>query len=176
VTLLIAIGFVLFMMLDRAFPIHLHEKGECENPSHRGEFAASALAFHSFLDGLGIGLAFKVSPGVGWAVTAGVLAHDFSDGINTVSVILRSRGSRKEAFRWLIVDALAPFLGVVVTLFFTVPQSTLGLMLAVFAGLFLYIGASDLIPESHHYHPTLWTTASTVLGIAFLYGVTSLAR
>lgn len=39
----------------------------------------------------------------------------------------------------------------------------------LFAGFFLYIGASDLVPESHHRHPTLWTTAMTVLGAAVLF-------
>jgi ZIP family zinc transporter len=127
------------------------------------------LAFHSFLDGLGIGLAFQVSSTVGWVVAAAVLAHDFSDGINTVNMILKNKGERRDAIKWLIVDALAPALGILLTLFFSVSMPVLGLILSVFAGLFLYIGASDLIPESHHRHPTVWTTISTILGIAILF-------
>jgi zinc transporter ZupT len=41
--------------------------------------------------------------------------------------------------------------------------------LAIFTGLFFYIGASDLIPESHHRHPTFLTTIMTILGIFVLY-------
>lgn len=172
ITLFIAAGFTAYMILDRIFSLHFHGHGgagECENPSHRGKLGATALAFHSFLDGVGIGLAFKVSPAVGWVVAAAVLTHDFSDGINTVSMILKNNGKWREALKWLIIDALAPALGVVATLFFTVSEPTLGLILSIFTGLFLYIGASDLIPESHHHHPTIWTTAMTVLGIAALY-------
>lgn len=165
----IAIGFTAYMILDRAFSLHMHEKEQCENPSHSGKLGAIALCFHSFLDGLGIGLAFKVSPTVGWVVAAAVLVHDFSDGINTVNMILKNKGKGLEAFKWLIIDALAPALGVISTLFFSVPANTLGLMLAIFTGLFLYIGASDLIPESHHHHPTILTTLMTVLGILVLY-------
>ena len=75
----------------------------------------------------------------------------------------------QETDRELILDALAPFIGVSVTLLFSVPMATLGIILAVFTGLFLYIGASDLIPESHHHHPTIWTTLMTILGMLVLY-------
>lgn len=169
VTLFFAIGFILYMILDRSFSIHGHNDDHCENKHHSGHLGASALILHSFLDGLGIGLAFKVSPEVGWIVAAAVLAHDFSDGINTVSMILKDQGKRKDAIKWLIGDALAPVLGVAVTLFFSVSTPVLGLILAVFTGLFLYIGASDLVPESHHRHPTVWTSMMTILGIAILY-------
>ena len=175
VTLLIACGFTAYMILDRLFSLHAHNEN-CENPNHQGKLGASALIFHSFLDGLGIGLAFKVSPEVGWVVAAAVLAHDFSDGINTVNMILKEKGKRSEAMKWLIADSLAPLAGVVSTLFFSVSQATLGLILAVFTGLFLYIGASDLVPESHHHHPTIWTTIMTVLGIVILYTVIHFAK
>ena len=46
---------------------------------------------------------------------------------------------------------------------------TLGLTLAACAGLFLYIGASDLLPESYHEHPTAGTTAMTILGAATMF-------
>ena len=168
VTVFIAAGFVVYMVLDRFFSLHSHED-HCENENHKGQLGAATLSFHSFLDGLGIGLAFKVSPAIGLIVAAAVLAHDFSDGINTVSMILKGKGDRKGAIRWLILDALAPLIGVSVTLLFSVPMATLGIILAVFTGLFLYIGASDLIPESHHHHPTIWTTLMTILGMLVLY-------
>ena len=55
------------------------------------------------------------------------------------------------------------------TRFFTLPGSAFGTVLALFAGFFLYIGASDLIPESYHAHPKFLTTAMTVAGAAVLY-------
>ena len=171
VTVFIAIGFILYMILDRFFSLHMHSEEENQNgeTNHFGQLGATALCFHSFLDGLGIGLAFQISPTIGWIVAVAVLAHDFSDGINTVNMILKNKGKQKTAFKWLAVDAIAPVLGVVVTLFFTVPEAKLGLILAIFTGLFFYIGASDLIPESHHRHPTFLTTIMTILGILVLY-------
>ncbi len=176
VTTFIAMGFVIYLLLDRFFSMHRHDDCDhCEEKTHNGKLGAMALVFHSFLDGLGIGLAFKVSPEIGWVVAAAVLAHDFSDGINTVGMILKSKEKNGAEYKWLIADALAPASGVIVTLFFSVAESTLGLVLAIFAGFFLYIGASDLIPESHHQHPTFGTTLMTILGIALLYSIIRLA-
>ena len=178
VTSISALGFVVYMILDRFIFFHSHcdpERGECSQ-NRRGLLGAGSLSVHSLIDGMAIGLSFQVSVAVGIVVAIAVLVHDFSDGINTVSMILKNSGTRRQAFKWLLVDATAPVVGVASTLFFSVSESTLGLILAVFTGFFLYIGASDLLPESHHHdHSTMWTTVSTVLGIAVLYGAIHLA-
>jgi ZIP family zinc transporter len=176
VTSVMALGFALYLSLDRLLVLHRHHEDEDHEHAHaaRGAWGASTLSLHSFLDGLGIGLAFKVSPSVGLIVAAAVLVHDFSDGINTVSMILKSGANRVRALKWLAVDALAPVAGVLVTLFFTISESSLGILLALFAGFFLYVGASDLLPESHHAHPKHWTTISTLLGMLVLYVVIKL--
>lgn len=168
-------GFALYLLLDRMFLRHSHSEQEHDHDKERSIAGASSLSFHSFLDGVGIGLAFQVSATVGVVVAAAVLTHDFSDGINTVSLILKNKGDRMRAFYWLLADAAAPMLGVISTLFFVLPQQQLGLLLALFAGFFLYIGATDLIPESYHAHPVRWTTFMTLLGIATLYVIIKLA-
>ncbi len=171
----IALGFLLYLLLDRVLMLHSHAHEEHEHTQSRGHIRAGSLSLHSFLDGVGIGLAFQASPAVGLVVAAAVLAHDFSDGINTVNVVVQHGGSRAKALRWLLVDAVAPVAGVLVTLLFSVSQESLGLLLALFAGFFLYIGASDLIPESHHQHPKFLTTIMTLLGAAALYTAIRLA-
>ncbi len=176
ITALVALGFVIFLLLDRFLGAHGHSDEDCENMHHKGTFGASSLIFHSFLDGIAIGLAFQVGNGVGIVVALAVLAHDFSDGINTASIILKGGSTKKEAFRWVMTDALAPVVGVIATLFFTLPQTTLGIVLAIFCGFFLYIGASDLLPESHHRHPTRWTTIATIIGMFVLYFVIQIAH
>jgi ZIP family zinc transporter len=170
-----ALGFVAYMLLDRFALLHNHHNEDHHEECARGKFGAASLAIHSFIDGAAIGLAFQVSQSVGLIVATAVLVHDFSDGVNTVNLILKSKGGSKSAMRWLFVDALAPVLGMASTLFFTLPETALGIVLAAFAGFFLYIGASDLLPESHHGHPTAWTTFATILGMAILYGAIKLA-
>ena len=177
VTALMALGFGIYLLLDRLIILH-HDEEEEGAHSHalmRGAWGAGTLSFHSFLDGLGIGFAFQASPAVGLVVAAAVLAHDFSDGINTVSMIVKNGGSRTSALRWLAIDAAAPVIGIAVASMIAISSSQLGLLLAVFAGFFLYIGASDLLPESHHAHPVRWTTVSTLVGMGFIYVVIKLA-
>jgi ZIP family zinc transporter len=91
-----------------------------------------------------------------------------------MNVVLRNGGDRAQALRWLLLDAVAPVAGVVSTAFFTLPGSGFGTALALFAGFFLYIGASDLIPESYHAHPKFLTTAMTLAGAAVLYAAIAL--
>ena len=169
-----AVGFLLYLALDRVILIHGHQHDHTED-AERGYFSAAALSMHSFLDGLGIGLAFQLSPAVGAIVAVAVIAHDFSDGINTVNLVLKAGGSLERAFQWLVADAIAPVVGIIVTLFISVSEPILGLILAVFAGFFLYLGASELVPESHHAHPVYWTTVSTILGAGALFAVITLA-
>jgi ZIP family zinc transporter len=179
-TALVGLGFIMYMILDRLILFHNHnDEHDCVNTNHnkrnKGVLGAASLAVHSFIDGMAVGLAFQVSVTVGAIVAVAVLVHDFSDGINTVGFIMRTDGSRRRALSWLLLDAIAPVAGIVATMFFAVSGGVLGIILAIFCGFFLYIGASDLLPESHHGHPVFATTFMTVLGIAVLYGAISLA-
>jgi zinc transporter ZupT len=171
VTTVIAIGFIVFMILDRFIFLHSHEEDNEHDKVHNknGHFGAGSISIHSLLDGIAIGLAFQASASIGLIVAIGILAHNFSDGINTVNMILRAGGNRRQALKWVLIDAISPAIGITSTLFFVLPSTTLGLILALYAGFFLYIGASDLLPESHHNHPTIWTTVSTILGMSLIY-------
>ncbi len=178
ITTVTAIGFIVYMILDRFIILHSHHDDSIDhNHSHmnRGKLGALSLSIHSLLDGIAIGLAFQVSSAVGLIVTFAVLTHDFSDGINTVNMILKNNGEKKQAMKWLLTDAIAPVIGIISTLFFTLSESSLGIILAIFAGFFLYIGASDLLPESHHNHPTIWTSFLTVVGMIVIYTAVNLA-
>ena len=176
--LFIALGFVGYMLLDRIIFFNAQHEAHDHaghHHTHSGFLGAGSLAVHSFLDGLAIGLSFHVSNAVGVIVTAAVLTHDFSDGINTVSMVLKSGGTRKSALKWLLVDAVAPVIGIFSTFFFVLGEQTLASLLAVFCGFFIYIGASDLLPESHHQHPKALTTALTIFGMAVIYFAIKLA-
>jgi zinc transporter ZupT len=169
VTLFVAAGFFSFMFLNRVLLLHPEDHADASAPRRSGAFGAASLSLHSFLDGVGIGLAFKVSTAVGAVVAAAVLAHDFSDGINTVTIVLKNRGRGLSALRWLAVDAVAPVAGIAATHFFTLSDVRLGIVLALFCGFFLYIGASDLLPESHHRHPKALNGLMNIAGAAVIW-------
>jgi zinc transporter ZupT len=174
VSLFVAFGLFGYLVLDRMILLHTHDAEDGEVNVPRGAFGALTLSAHSFLDGIAIGVGFQASAAVGIIVTAAVLTHDFSDGINTVNFVLHAGGGKQRAFRWLLVDAMAPVLGAASTLLFRISESVIGLVLAVFVGTFLYLSASDLIPESHHRHPRALTTIMTLIGALVLYTVVHL--
>jgi ZIP family zinc transporter len=157
-----ALGFLSYLVLDRMVLIQ-------GRAAPRANAGALVLCAHSLLDGVAIGFAFQGSRAVGLIVAAAVLTHDFSDGINTMNIVLRDGGERARGMRWLLVDAAAPAAGMAATRLWAMPADRFGLALALFGGFFLYIGASDLIPESFHAHPKLLTTVMTLSGAALLY-------
>jgi ZIP family zinc transporter len=175
-TLAVAAGFLVYLFIDRVVVLHSHEEGDVHSKDlARGFLGAGTLSLHSFLDGVAIGFGFQASTVVGLIVAAAVLTHDFSDGINTANLVLKNGGTKRLAYRWLFADALAPVLGVLATLLFRIPQEGIGIVLAVFAGSFIYLSASDLIPESQHRHPRILTTVMTILGATTLYIIVAIA-
>lgn len=181
-SLYVAAGFLAYLLLDRLTSLsrgnshHHHEDHGHGHLAQRGALGAASLVAHSLFDGMAVGFAFQVSDSVGLAVAVAVLTHDFSDGINTMNIVLKNGGNRSEALRWLIADAAAPVLGILSTFLFALPPETFGTVLALFCGFFLYLGASDLIPESHHSHPKLLTTLMTLAGAGLVLAMSLYAH
>lgn len=168
---LVGAGFVLFFVADRFLVLH-HRDDPDQIHAHQqvGALGAGALAFHTFTDGLGIGLAFGLSNETGIFVLLAVMSHDFADGINAVTFILRQGGSRASAVRWLTLVAVAPLFGALVGSAIDISEDTLGQLLAVYAGIFLFIGATDLLPEAHD-HPSWRRMAVTLAGFAGVFAI-----
>lgn len=175
VTWLVGAGFLGFFLAERALVLH-HRDDEEEAQSHHhvGALGAAGLSIHSFVDGLGIGLAFHLNQGTGLLVFVAVVSHDFADGMNTVSFILRQGGGLRSAVRWLALDAAAPLLGAVVGSAVSISERNLGYLLAVYAGFFLFMGATDLLPQAHE-HPSRRRVALTVIGFVATAGIAYVA-
>ncbi len=170
----LVLGFLVFHIIEKS--ILLHHSHEDEYTEHKhphvGIASAIALSGHSFLDGIGIGLGFQVSSTVGILVAIAVIAHDFTDGMNTVSLVLTNKNSTERARWFLLLDAIAPVLGVASTILFKVPANFLVLYLGFFAGFLLYIGASDILPEAHSKHSSWKTIWLTIFGILLIFIIT----
>jgi zinc transporter ZupT len=171
VTTLVGAGFLLFFVAERFLVLHHRDAPEqAQAHGEVGALGASALAFHTFTDGLGIGLAFGLDTETGILVLLAVISHDFADGINAVTFILTQGGSRAAALRWLTLVAVAPLFGALTGSALDVSERTLGHLLALYAGIFLYIGATDLLPEAHE-HPSGRRMAVTLAGFAGVFVV-----
>ena len=170
-------GFLVFHIIEKTILIHHTNEAEYEVHHHPQVGVASALALsgHSFLDGVGIGLGFQASNTVGIAVAIAVIAHDFTDGLNTVNLMLLNNNKSRKAFLYLLMDAIAPVIGVASTLLFKLSDNMLTLYLGFFAGFLLYIGASEILPEAHSEHSSYRTIGLTIVGVIFIFIVTRFA-
>jgi ZIP family zinc transporter len=170
-------GFLLFHAVEKLLLIHRGQETSYAHHHHPdvGLLSALALVGHSFVDGMGIGLAFQVSPRIGLVVATAVIAHDFADGLNTVGLMLAHQNTHRRALGMLALDALAPLAGAASTLLVQLPAPFLPLYLGFFAGFLLYIGAADILPEAHSHRSSALTIALTCLGAAFVFVVTRFA-
>ena len=169
-----AIGFLIFYLLERITLIHVgHEAGMAvDRHEHVGTLGAGGMSVHSFLDGLAVGAAFHAGTELGIIIAIVVILHDFSDGIGTVSVLLANNASRRTAFRWLVVDALAPVAGVLAAFAINIEGAALGALLGLFMGFFLYVAGAELLPEAHRKESGWMVLAATLVGAALIFGVT----
>ena len=164
-------GFVAIFLLEKLTIIHGEKTHDAPGHQHNvGLAGAIGLSFHSFLDGLAIGVGFQAGAEVGAVVLVAVLAHDFADGLNTVTFMLATRNSRWRTIALLIVDAIAPVAGALLANVIRIEPRLLGFQLAFFAGFLLYLGASDLLPHGHE-RPRFTLIVSTLGGLAAAGGI-----
>lgn len=174
----LALGFLLFHILERSILIHHGDENQYGAHTHPHVGVASALALlgHSLLDGIAIGIGFQAGVEVGIAVSIAIIAHKFSDGLNTVVLLLRHKNKQKRAIQFLVLVAIAPIVGVLSTLFFTVSDTILVAYLGFFAGFLLYIGASDILPQAHAKGSSWKTIGFTIFGLVSIYFITQFAH
>jgi zinc transporter, ZIP family len=173
--LVTTVGFLAFYALDKVTSLHVgHETAseldhEATSHQHIGILGASGMAIHSFLDGIALAAALTVGGGLGTIIAVVVIVHRFSDGIGVVSFILASRMPSSIAYRWVLLVATAPVLGVLLGSLVTIPEEMLGAILGFFAGFFLYVGAAELLPEAHRRDSSRVVVAATLGGTLAIY-------
>lgn len=139
-----------------------------------GSLGAVAMGGHVFLDGIALGFAFHIGNPLGFAVFVAILAHAFSDGLNTVSFLIKGgRWSRKATYL-LSVDAIMRIAGAALGSYFTISLPFLGIYLALFAGFVIYLATSHILPEAHARHPSRLTMLATVLGVILMWAIVGL--
>ncbi|MCJ7686434.1 MAG: ZIP family metal transporter [Desulfobacteraceae bacterium] len=171
--LFIFMGFLIFYLLENVMVIHsgseIHFR-EKKNPQHsKGMVMFSGLFFHSLVDGIIIGVGFGIDPKLGLLTSLGVISHELPEGVTTFSLLIKSI-KRKTALKLSVAVALATPLGALLSLTFigSLSEAMIGLLLAMAGGSFLYIAASDLIPETHE-EKRFGNAGFLLLGVLFLY-------
>lgn len=178
VSLAILIGFLSLHIIEGAFgshePVDSDYGHDHEHHNIAGAVGALAMGGHVFLDGVGLGVAFKISNALGVAVFLAVLVHAFSDGLNTVSMMVKSGHWNRTSYALLGVDAVARIGGATVGTYLALSDSLMSLYLALFSGFLIYLATSHILPEAHSRHSSRWTFASTIFGVIVMWFVVSL--
>lgn len=171
-------GFLLLHFYEQLFGSHEpaesdygHEHSHTSNVA--GALGALAMGGHVFLDGLALGVAFKVSSDLGVAVFIALLVHAFSDGLNTVSFLIKSGAWGKKGVWLLGVDALARVSGAVLGTTLALSDDFVAIYLALFAGIVIYLATSHILPEAHSRHSSRWTIIATIFGVLVMWGLVS---
>lgn len=171
---LFVLGFIAFHVVEKF--ILLHEGEETEYSSHRhpklGVIRAVALAGHSFLDGLSIGIGFQVSTSVGYAVALAVIGHRFADGLDTTSYMLFHGNKLARVKKLLGIVVVMPVIGGLASLVVPFSESALAIYLGFFAGVLMYIASGNILPQAHTKNTAYLRLLLTIVGAAFMFVVT----
>ena len=161
----ILLAFILFYFLEHHLLIHAgHEEqhhahlavddcrdGCCTHPHPLGMVAFFGMALHSAIDGMIIGTGFEVSHDLGLLAALGVIAHEVPEGIAMLAILLHYGWPRRKAIELTSFVAVATPVAALISYAVVrdLSPQLLGALLAMAGGSFVYIAASDLIPESH---------------------------
>ena len=176
VSIALIAGFLLLHFYERIFGSHEPAGSQYSHDhehSHNftGAFGAIAMGGHVFLDGLALGVAFKVSSDLGLAVFIALLVHAFSDGLNTVSFLIKSGLWGKKSIGLLGVDALARISGAALGSTLVLSDNLIAAYLAAFSGIVIYLATSHILPEAHSRHSSRWTMVATISGVLIMWAL-----
>lgn len=176
--LVLVVGFLGFYVAERVLILHACPEGDCVNEAHRriGRMSSLGLIAHSTLDGAAIGAAALVGWREGLIVAMAIIAHDSSDGLNTMMLVTHGEKPRRGDFAFLAADAVAPLIGAILAVKFLPSPKYLAVFLALASGFFLYTATSDLLPEAHRRSPTPAVTVVTILGVLIMAVAVALAN
>jgi zinc and cadmium transporter len=165
-------GFILFFVLERYFHWrHCHD-GVCDIHA----FTYLNLigdGIHNFIDGLVIGASFVLSIKIGIIATLAIVLHEIPQEVGDFGVLVYGGMTRMKALFFNFLSALAAVVGTMIGYYFSLKTESLSAFLLPFAaGGFIYIAASDLIPELHKQKDLKISNLSLlffILGVAFMF-------
>ncbi len=172
-------GFILFFLMEKVLHWRHCHKGKCEIHT----FAYLNLfgeAVHNFIDGLIIAASFLTSASLGVVTTLAVALHEIPQEIGDFGVLVYGGFKRGKAVLLNFIVALTALLGGLVGFYLAgVMENATAFLLPFAAGGFIYIAASDLVPEIRK-ETRLWKALANfgifLLGLLLMYGVKLIAH
>jgi len=157
--LFVIVGFVLFLLIEQFLHWHhhhhVHEHAGAHEQPHNKKPMSYLIIFgdgvHNLIDGLIIAASFIVSPEVGIITTVAVALHEIPQEIGDFGVLIYGGFKKAKALLFNFLSGLTAVVGGVIGyLFAESAESAILYLLPIAAGGFIYIAASDLVPEIKH--------------------------
>lgn len=191
--LLVVGGFLIFFILEKLLHWHHCQLGDSSyvDDTHTSSHTSGCISnhasvqtkqrlkslgylnltadlLHNFIDGVVIASAFMVSPQVGWATTVAVALHEIPQELGDFGVLLHAGFASSKALLLNFLTAWSALLGALVGFAVLKDTALVAYILPLTAGGFVYIAASDLIPEIKHQSRL---SLASVLTLVFTLGL-----
>lgn len=167
--------FAAFLFEYFIIDIHHHDHTEHKKVHGNREFGFSGAlvivgdTIHNFIDGIAIATSFFVDPALGLVVAASTLFHEIPHEIGDFAVLLKAGYSRRSVFLINLGSSLLTIVGAFFALLFIDNDQFIGIMLAISAGIFLYLGTIDFLPNIREgYKNKYHAIVPLVLGILIM--------
>ena len=167
--LYVILGFIIFFILERYIHWrHCHKEGKCD--VHVVSYLSLiGDSVHNLIDGMIIATSFQVNINFGLITTLAIILHEIPQEIGDFGVLVYGGFSKLKALFYNFLSALTAIIGVFIGYFLTTSiHNFSSVLLPIAAGGFIYIAASDLVPELHK-EPNL--KKSTLAIITFIFGI-----
>lgn len=180
----VALGFALFFFLER-FVYWYHGHGHTTDIEKEAEEKSVTKTFiylnligdgiHNLLDGMIIAASFPLGTSIGLAATLAVIFHELPQEMGDYGILIYGGFERGKAILSNFVVALSTVFGGFLALLFIAAVSALeGALIAVAAGGFIYLSASELIPElkeERDFFKSLTQFATFILGLFVIWSL-----
>jgi zinc and cadmium transporter len=165
------IGFVMFFLMEKA--VHWHhceEDGKCKLRQRKSfvELVLIGDGLHNFIDGLVIAAGFLVNVPFGIITTFLIVSHEVPQEIGDFGVLVYGGLKRKKALLYNFISQATCILGGIIGYFISTAYSITSYLLPFAAGGFIYIAASDLIPELHKEKGQFKTGITFIIGLLLM--------
>ncbi len=149
-SLMILLGIIIFFIMEKILRWHHCHEVDChQEEKHVVTLNLIGDSVHNFIDGALIAASFQISLFVGLTTTLAVILHEIPQEIGDFGIMLHHGISAKKAVYYNFITSLTSFLGVFLISFLSYDFSPY--LIPITAGGFIYLAATDLIPELHRH-------------------------
>ncbi|MBS7631394.1 ZIP family metal transporter [Candidatus Bathyarchaeota archaeon] len=162
------LGFCIFLILEQ-FIEWYHEHYSIHKKKPVSYLVLFSDLVHNFIDGLVVSGSFMIGIDLGLATTLAIILHEIPQELGDFAILIYGGFKNKSALLWNYISGVASIIGGVIGYYLSTMVSDVAILLLSFAaGSFIYIAASDLIPEIKH---SIGVGRSLVHFITFLIGI-----